>query len=69
MAFWNHKKEEPQETQNVFDSDLLRELEASIRRSTESRDRATEKQLKATQDLTRALDNARKEFQRGFIRK
>jgi hypothetical protein len=67
MAFWNRKKsEETSEIKNLVNSGVLRDIEASIRKSAESRDRATEKQLKAYQDLTKALNSATREFQKGF---
>jgi hypothetical protein len=67
VTFWGRKKrEESSEIQNLIDSGVYKELEASMRKATESTDRSTERMTKAFQDLTKALNSATREFQKGF---
>jgi len=69
MAFWNRKKKEesdPEWLRSIVESGLLKDLDSTIRQSTESRDRATASTVRSFQELTKALNNATKEFKRGF---
>jgi hypothetical protein len=63
--FWKRKpKEETVSFQSLIDSGILRELEKTIRLSTESRDKSTDKTVRAFQEMTKALNNATTELKR-----
>jgi ATP-dependent exoDNAse (exonuclease V) alpha subunit len=64
MAFWNRKRKSDTEVQlqSLVDSGALKELTQAINMSTQ----ATEKSIRSFQEMAKALNNATREFKKGF---
>lgn len=64
MAFWDRKRKSDNEIQlqSLVDSSAIKELTKAINMSTE----ATNKSIRTFQEMTKALNNATREFKKGF---